>query len=291
MTAHYSSYIEFYQRGPYARFLLEHRSAGAAPVRMFTVDQPAGDYPDPAFPELLLYVALDGAKEARFDWGAGRWRGRWRRGDLTLVPGNAATDISLAERHRFLGLCLPAAAVAEAMGASVEAVDFGHLHAAPFRDSLLAELCERLWREAESGSPHGALFADGAFDCIVAILAEHARRGEGKRAGRLGARQLDMVLDYVEARLAEDIRVEELAAICDLSRFQFSRAFAKATGMSPYRFVMQQRLDRVRTELLTTDKTLAELAFDCGFSSQQHMSTSFRKFYGSTPTAYRLENS
>lgn len=287
MTARYSNHVEFYRKGPYARFLLEHRSAGVAPVRMFTVDQPAGEYPDPAFPDLLLYVAHDGAREAMFDWGAGRWRGCWRQGDLTLVPGNVATDISLAERHRFLALCLPGMAVAQALGTSAEAVDFGRLHAAPFRDDFLAALCERLWREAESGNPHGALFADGALDCIVAMLAGRARQGTSESAERIGEASLAMVIDYVDAHLADDIRVEDMAAICGLSRFQFSRAFTRATGQSPYGYVMRQRIERVRSGLATTRKSLAELALDCGFSSQQHMSTAFKRFYGSTPTAYR----
>lgn len=255
---------------------------------MFEANQPDGDYPDPAFPDLLLYVARDGAKEAKFDWGAGRWFGKWRRGDLTLVPANVATDITLAERHHFIALCLPVKAVAIALETSVDAVDFGHLHAAPFRDELLAGLCERLWSEAIDGNPRGTLFADGAFDCIVAMLARHAELNS-QNSSTLSPGNLQDVLDHIDANIAGTIRVEQLATLCGMSRFQFSRAFSARMGMSPYAFILQERVQRAAVKLVTTKDSLAEIALDCGFSNQQHMTTAFRDRHGTTPGSFRAQ--
>tara|TARA_R100000789_G_scaffold7097_3_gene11449 strand:- start:12251 stop:12670 length:420 start_codon:yes stop_codon:yes gene_type:complete len=130
----FSDHADFYRRGPYARYLTDRKIVGREAVSMFSVEQPAGHFPDPAMPTVLLYLARQGVKQARFDWGAGRWKGAWRRNDLTLVPSGAASDVTLSDRHSFFGLCLPVSMFADEHDtAGYDAIEnLGKLYAAPF---------------------------------------------------------------------------------------------------------------------------------------------------------------
>ena len=67
----------------------------------------------------------------------------------------------------------------------------------------------------------------------------------------------------------------------------FTRWFSAEFGVSPHRYVMQARIERAKSLLANTTRPLSEVALDCGFSSQSHLSTVFRRFTGRTPGRFR----
>ncbi len=271
-------HADFYARGPYRSFMRECRLVGSKPTMAFLAEQPAGNYPDPAFPNALLYLSLKGASEAVFDWGAGRWQGRWRSGDLTLVPPQSRSDVTLSERHSFLAICLPDDLAGDQMPCD-------SLFAAPFRDELTAELCRTLWAEAESTDPHGQLFVDHAIDCLIARLGALGRnRARHDRRSKLSARVMRELGEYVDAHCVRNLAIAELAGIAGCRSSRFNELFRNTTGMSPYRFVITTRLERAR-RLLASDgsRSVSEIAIDCGFSSQSHLTDAYRNSFGETP--------
>ncbi|QUT05092.1 helix-turn-helix transcriptional regulator [Sphingobium phenoxybenzoativorans] len=103
----------------------------------------------------------------------------------------------------------------------------------------------------------------------------------------LDPRRLKRVLDFVEARLADDIGLEDLAAEACLSPFHFSRLFREATGLSPSRYVTDRRVQAAREKLGLAESSLVEIALDTGFGSQANFIRVFRKMTGLTPGQYR----
>ncbi|WP_420555864.1 helix-turn-helix domain-containing protein [Roseovarius sp.] len=283
----YADHADYYQRGPYARYMTDRKLVGRAPVAMFAAEQPDGHFPDPALPNLLLYRARKGAREARFDWGAGRWRGTWRRDDLTLVPAGAASDVTLSDRHGFLGICLPVAMFAtpdDPMGQAT--VDrFGSLYAAPFRDRLVGELCDTLWREGGDDGLGCGLFADSALQLLTDRLRHLAVASAPRpKSVTLSRRTLLRLDEAIRARLHERITVADLAAISGHSPSHFTAIFKRATGRTPYRHIMSMRIERAEDLIAArSGQGLADIALDCGFSSQSHMTAVFRAMTGRTP--------
>jgi AraC family transcriptional regulator len=94
----------------------------------------------------------------------------------------------------------------------------------------------------------------------------------------------------VQQHLSEDISLEEIARAAGLSPFHFSRSFKKTTGLSPYRFLTEQRILRAQRMLMESDTPVAQIALACGFGGQQQFTTTFRKIMGSTPARFRREN-
>ena len=91
----------------------------------------------------------------------------------------------------------------------------------------------------------------------------------------------------VKAHIYEDLSIEELAHICNLSLSSFKRKFKEVFSNSPAAYIKSRRLEKAARLLRVDEKRIADIAFDCGFSSVDVFSRSFKKEYGMTPTAYK----
>jgi AraC family transcriptional regulator len=105
--------------------------------------------------------------------------------------------------------------------------------------------------------------------------------------GGLAPWQLRLARDTINAHLEEGLSLEQLAHECRLSVTHFAKAFARSTGISPHRWLMQRRVDVAKDLLLTTDSSLVEISLKCGFSDQSHFTRVFAKATGETPGRWR----
>lgn len=99
--------------------------------------------------------------------------------------------------------------------------------------------------------------------------------------------QVRRVLLYVEEKLETRIRNRDLAAVARLSEFHFNVAFRNSIGQSPHDYILQRRVERAQGLMLASDKTLAEIADECGLADQSHFTRLFRRFVGESPAAWR----
>lgn len=99
--------------------------------------------------------------------------------------------------------------------------------------------------------------------------------------------QLCQVLDYINAHLARDLSLAELAEIINISPIYFANLFKQAIGISPHQYGIQQRVERAKTMLTKTDLAIADIALQVGFSSQSHLTQQFKRLTGITPKQIR----
>ncbi|HML27989.1 MAG TPA: AraC family transcriptional regulator [Hyphomicrobium sp.] len=97
------------------------------------------------------------------------------------------------------------------------------------------------------------------------------------------------VVEYVDAHIADEITLADLAAAAGMSRMYFASQFKVATGMRPQDYVLQKRIERAQHLLLTTAQPLVEVALNVGFQTQAHFTTIFKKIAGNTPRRWRRE--
>jgi len=103
------------------------------------------------------------------------------------------------------------------------------------------------------------------------------------------ARDLVRGKDLADARYAEPLTVADMAKAARLSEAHFSREFRAAFGETPHRYLLTRRLERAATLLRTTDRTVADICCMVGLSSVGSFTTSFRRMFGTSPTAYRAQ--
>ncbi len=95
------------------------------------------------------------------------------------------------------------------------------------------------------------------------------------------------VVQYLESRWSEPIRLDDLAELFNLSRWHFCRVFRQTTGRTPADFVLDQKIQRAKTLLAWTGDSLSDIAGSLGFSDPSHFARTFRKRIGYSPSAYR----
>jgi AraC-like DNA-binding protein len=101
------------------------------------------------------------------------------------------------------------------------------------------------------------------------------------------ARHLLRAKDLADARYAERLGVEDLAAAAGLSRAHFSREFRAAFGDSPHAYLLTRRLERAAALLRNTDRSVADICISVGLQSIGSFTSSFTRTFGLSPTAYR----
>ncbi len=143
----------------------------------------------------------------------------------------------------------------------------------------------------ETPTPSAIEYDEWTINIGMALL-RYAVRAEddalvGAARSSLTPRQMRDVVDYIEQCIATRITLADLAGLSGISQFRFMRAFKAETGFNPHQYVIQRRLARAKSYLRNSDQTIADIAYDVGFSSQAHMTDVFRKKVGTTPAKFR----
>src|SRR5437870_585585 len=161
-----------------------------------------------------------------------------------------------------------------------------------FADSRLGALVAAVHAEMVAGFPSGRLFLDSVEQAMAVTLV----RGQAVRhrpvrisRGGLGPSRLRRIKDLVQAKVEDDLTLDEIAQSIGLSTAHFARMFRKSTGETPHRFVLRQRLERAKTMLRAQDARVLDVAVACGFKTQQHFAQVFRDVCGISPSGYRQD--
>jgi AraC-like DNA-binding protein len=101
------------------------------------------------------------------------------------------------------------------------------------------------------------------------------------------ARHLLRARDLIDARYADPLDVTTVARAARMSPAHFSREFRRTFGESPHQYLLTRRMERAAALLRTTDRPVADICMTVGLRSVGSFTTSFRRTYDLTPTAYR----
>jgi len=157
-------------------------------------------------------------------------------------------------------------------------------------DPVLNWLNEQFIHEVSSGSPGGRLYFDAlALQASIHLLRNYAtiRFKPPRPHGRFSLAQTRLLEDYIEHNIERNITLDELAAACNCTPAQFARKFRVHYQISPHVFVLQRRVEKARQLLRKHSLPLKEVALDCGFSDQSHLTRIFHRFVRCTPGEYR----
>ncbi|WP_242183492.1 AraC family transcriptional regulator [Sphingomonas sp. CARO-RG-8B-R24-01] len=122
--------------------------------------------------------------------------------------------------------------------------------------------------------------------CLVAALEVFGIQSDPVGVG-LSERHLKLVDAFVADHLADGISVSDLAVLCGLSRFHFTRAFKTATGTTPYAYVTTKRIDRARELLAESGLGIEHISGRVGFPTSAQFRRAFRARVGCSALEYR----
>jgi len=160
-----------------------------------------------------------------------------------------------------------------------------------FQDSAIRRLMTLLSEEVRAGVPSGKLYSDSLAHALAIRYLLLGERPNHQRAdsavSALPPYALKRVLERIEHTFQSEISLATLADEAGYSRGHFLKMFRASMGMTPHRYLLKRRIDHARTLLKRPGKSIIDVAADCGFSSQAHLSQVFREYVGVTPGDYR----
>ena len=129
---------------------------------------------------------------------------------------------------------------------------------------------------------------------LVLELVDTIRRDTASFAGRhthsnVHALRIEAAVKYIKENLTEDLTLEKVARQAALSPIHFHNSFKAAVGKTLREYVEEQRIKKAIHLLMSTECSLTEIAFACGFSSQSYFSYVFKRRMNKTPRDYIRE--
>jgi AraC family transcriptional regulator len=154
------------------------------------------------------------------------------------------------------------------------------------QDQLIHQIGLGLIAQLKSNSSESRLYAESA----ASFLAVHLLKNYSTQSllgqeyeSRLPPHKLKQAIAYIEEHLAQEISLDRIADELGISRYYFCRLFKQSTRLSPYQYVIQQRVERAKQLLHEGNLSLSDIAIACGFTHQSHLNRHFKRVTGVTP--------
>lgn len=102
-------------------------------------------------------------------------------------------------------------------------------------------------------------------------------------------KEVSSVILYIREHVASALSLKQLCQIFRTNRTTLTKHFKELTGMTPMQFVLEERLNQSRSELLFTGLPIGEIALKYGFSDANYYIRAFKRRFGKSPLQYRKE--
>ena len=251
---------------------------------------PLGEYEILPMREPMVALHTGGAAHIQTRLGD-TWREPSQPGQVFWIPADFRTVWRVNGRLEFVLVHFGAPALERI--ASKTGICSRELARLPFRpgfhDAFASSACSTLAEEAARRGGGRTGFAELLAQTLGVYLAEYANRREGasELTEEFPGDLLEKILDRIDASIASGVSVAELARSAAMSSSGFARAFKRAVGVSPHRYLTTRRIEIAKHLLERTRFSIAEIALETGFSSQAHFTHRFREHVELTPRQYR----
>ena len=210
--------------------------------------------------------------------------------DVAGLPGYQALFViepALRRPGRFarhLTLGMPDLAKARELAESIEAELYGD---APRVRAVRYEQRHESARSRrrELGAAGHRFMALAQFMSLVVLLSRAYNTRPTVESERI--MKVGRAVAHMESRFSDVVKPSELAKVVGMSERNFYRFFCEVTGETPHAYLLKIRLGKGATMLQTTDKTVTEIAMDCGFSDGSYFARQFRNAYGISPGEFQ----
>ncbi|MCU1319207.1 MAG: AraC family transcriptional regulator [Edaphobacter sp.] len=251
---------------------------------------PMGVLDVPGLENVLISIHVGAPTKLACRRDGRRHTGTAVHGDIDIIPAHTPSRWEMHDENDMaLLLSLPQSllhAVANESGLDVTRLEIRNRF--QIRDTELEALSWGMKREMELGHPSGRLYLDGLTLAVASrLVSRHSSdtKQTSERNEGLSGRRLKQVLSFIEDQLAEDLSLEQIAAVAGVSASHLATLFRISMGVPVHKYIIERRVERAKTLLLQNGRSMAEIALAAGFAHQSHMARHMRRVLGMPPRA------
>ncbi|MDJ0706243.1 MAG: AraC family transcriptional regulator [Leptolyngbyaceae cyanobacterium MO_188.B28] len=224
-------------------------------------------------------------------WLDGKLRREVRNnGDIAIIPTGISHRCNWDTSAQFMVLALEPALLKQV---GQDWVNLDRIELAPQfmteQDALIQGIFSALREELETGGIGGNLLADS----LKTALAVHLLRNYCTTSPKLSSyskglsqSELALVIDYIDEYLHQDLSINKVAAIVQMSQYHFSRLFKQRMGITLHQYILQRRIERAKYLLKHSELSIADIALNVGFCDQSHLTRTFKRIVGLPPKKF-----
>lgn len=269
--------------------ILTSLAAGWQGISFGYMCQPAHAFPEVSTPMChSLAIFTHGARvihtERKID--GRRHRDAVVGGDIVITPVQVGHEAAWDAEGDFIILSLEPQIFARAVDESMDMQQVQLVPQFATSDPLVYQIGLALKGVLESNAFGSRLYAETMANALSVHLMQHysTRKPILKEyKNGLSRRQLQLVFDYINSHLDENLGLTELANLIPMSPHYFCQLFKQATGKTPHQYVIECRVKRAKELLLQRELSIADIARLVGFASQSHLNFHCKRILGVTP--------
>jgi AraC family transcriptional regulator len=260
-------------------------------LRVLLITDPPGVLEIPALRNTLVSIHIGPSVQVSCRRGGQSHQGLAVHGDIDIIPAETPSLWELKDRDTALILSLKP----ELLQMVADEFDFDLRRTEiknrfQVRDLQLENIGWALKAEMESGYPCGNLYLDSlAISVATRLLRCHSSASvePEKQSGRLTGRRLKEALSYIEDNIAQDISLNDIAAVAGLSASHFKSLFRETLGQPVHQYLIRRRVERAKEMLGKGELSISQIALEVGFAHQSHLAHHMRRLLGVSPKVLR----
>lgn len=221
------------------------------------------------------------------------WHEEVAQADVGILPANIPCQTQWDMPRQFIMLCLEPTQFSRAIRESIEPERVELLPHSPKPDPLIYQIGLALKAELERDEAGSRLYAEAMANALIVHLLKHYAVHTPvvqNHSDGLSRSKLKQVIDYIHNHLDQDLSLNELAAMVQMSPTYFARLFKQSTGFPPHQYVVHHRIELAKRLLFQPELSIAEIAYQVGFANQGHLNRHFKKLTGTTPGSLRRQS-
>lgn len=212
-------------------------------------------------------------------------------GSLSFVPPNRSVSLRWSQPADVLHMHISHEYVRQQAerGAGLDIDQLETIEMFGIHDELISQVgvdCLTLIQSRRIPDPlYGDVLAAMLLSRLFDYHNKQTKKDAGKRPRNING--IRMALDYIVDHFDEDVSLEKLSRVANVSLYHFIRQFRSITGTTPHRYLLNCRIEHAKMLLRGTSMSILEVGQNSGFPSHSHFTHTFCRCVGMTPTAYR----
>ncbi len=234
---------------------------------------------------LKLGMCMSDGGSIRYRSGNGESQFRWRQGGLLLTAPDDDSEIATPDVD-MIGLAIDlSSSQAEHSALAKWALQKDH-PAHVLEDDVIRSVLVALWSSAEFHASSSAFIEHGVEIILQRALTLGGKPHVSYSANKLSRREMEIVRDFIDANLANNIRVADLSDLVSMSPNRFTKALQATIGLAPYAYMTARRMESAKA-LLAVGTPATETALFVGYTNPSKFSAAFKRFVGCAPSEWK----